>query len=583
MVDTDDYIVTVARNFEKLRGMTAVIDAAAAICVESLRAGGKVMFCGNGGSAADSQHFAAELMGRFLTDRRPLAALALTVDTSALTAIGNDYGYDEVFARQLRGIGRPGDVLVGISTSGGSRNVCRAFETAQKLGINTIALTGEAEGAIGHLAKSRYPRALASNKSHSGNAHCRRPHYLRPRGEQALLRQAVILVGGLGTRLGALSAGVAKPMLPIAGEPFLDILLRNVARYGFAEIILLAGHNANAIRDHYSSGRIGDAEVRVIEESRKAGTGGALREAAADLDDIFLLSNGDLLFDFNYLALAQQFFNRSMTIAIALREVSDPGRYGQVEMDDAGRVVRFAEKQVGGKSGIINGGLYVASRRILDRMGPGEVSLERDILPILAEVGEVFGVLFKGHFIDIGLPESYAQAQHELREFDRRKVVFFDRDGTLTRDDGYTYRVEDLEWLPGAPEAIRRCNDAGRLAIVVTNQSGIAHGRYDLAQMKVFHKEMNRRLQEYGAHLDAFYHCPHHPQGTVARFATACKCRKPGIGLFEQAAAEWRLDLTGAIMIGDKQSDVDAAEAFGIGGLVTNGENLVELVSRLDL
>lgn len=149
---TYEYLTTVARNFDKLRDMSDQIDSAAQVCVAALQAGGKVIFCGNGGSAADSQHLAAELMGRFLMDRSPLAALALTVDTSALTAIGNDYGFDEVFARQLRGIGRAGDVLVGLSTSGTSRNIVRAFEDARAVSITCIALTGETESPMSTLA-----------------------------------------------------------------------------------------------------------------------------------------------------------------------------------------------------------------------------------------------------------------------------------------------------------------------------------------------------------------------------------------------------------------------------------------------
>jgi len=110
--------------------------------VESLRAGGKIMFCGNGGSAADSQHLAAELVGRQNYDRAPAAGIALTVDTSALTALGNDYGYDAVFSRQVEALGRAGDVLIGISTSGRSVNVVRALEAAKAKGMTTVSFTG---------------------------------------------------------------------------------------------------------------------------------------------------------------------------------------------------------------------------------------------------------------------------------------------------------------------------------------------------------------------------------------------------------------------------------------------------------
>lgn len=152
MIDIQDYIETGVQNLVALKAQADQIQAVADLCVARLAAGNKVIFCGNGGSAADSQHLAAELMGRFLMDRAPLPALALTVDTSALTAIGNDYGYDQVFARQLRGIGAAGDVLIGISTSGNSGNVLAAFETAKDLGVHSVALTGQKDSRMSALA-----------------------------------------------------------------------------------------------------------------------------------------------------------------------------------------------------------------------------------------------------------------------------------------------------------------------------------------------------------------------------------------------------------------------------------------------
>lgn len=136
------------QNFAALKDQVGPVVNAALAMKSCIEAGGKIMFCGNGGSAADAQHFAAELMGRFLVDRAPMASIALTVDTSALTAIGNDYGFEQVFSRQVRGLGRPGDVLFGISTSGNSANIVEAFTVAQEIGIKTIALTGGGGGKM---------------------------------------------------------------------------------------------------------------------------------------------------------------------------------------------------------------------------------------------------------------------------------------------------------------------------------------------------------------------------------------------------------------------------------------------------
>jgi D-sedoheptulose 7-phosphate isomerase len=142
------YFAQVAANFAALSKLEAIVDGAARRIAAALQAGHKIMFCGNGGSAADSQHLAAELIGRYRKERAPLPALALTVDTSALTAIANDYSYADIFVRQLRGLGRSGDVLVALSTSGNSDNVLRAALAAKELGILTVGLTGRGGGKL---------------------------------------------------------------------------------------------------------------------------------------------------------------------------------------------------------------------------------------------------------------------------------------------------------------------------------------------------------------------------------------------------------------------------------------------------
>ncbi len=139
-------------GLEQLKTQTPVIEAIARRCTDALRQGGKIIFCGNGGSAAQAQHLAAELVGRYKMERPAMNALSLTVDTSNITAIGNDYGYDVIFSRQLEGVGRAGDVLIGLSTSGNSKNVVRAFEQAKKMGIYTIALVGAKGGQMRDMA-----------------------------------------------------------------------------------------------------------------------------------------------------------------------------------------------------------------------------------------------------------------------------------------------------------------------------------------------------------------------------------------------------------------------------------------------
>jgi D-sedoheptulose 7-phosphate isomerase len=148
-----DYLETSARYASEVGGLASEAARAGAILAETLSNGGTVLFCGNGGSAADAQHLAAELVGRMTDDREPLAGMALTTDTSALTALSNDYGFEEVFARQVRGLGKRGDALVAISTSGRSPNVIRAAEAAREAGIRVIALLGPDPSPLDDLAE----------------------------------------------------------------------------------------------------------------------------------------------------------------------------------------------------------------------------------------------------------------------------------------------------------------------------------------------------------------------------------------------------------------------------------------------
>jgi D-sedoheptulose 7-phosphate isomerase len=156
--------------FEALTALQPIVDRTSAAMADALRKGGKIMLCGNGGSAADSQHIAAELTGRFVKDRAPLAGLALSTDSSALTCIANDYDFDAVFERQVQGLGRPGDCLIGISTSGNSRNVIRAVESAKAQGIITVGLLGrdggKLRGLVDHAVVVESPTTARIQEAH---------------------------------------------------------------------------------------------------------------------------------------------------------------------------------------------------------------------------------------------------------------------------------------------------------------------------------------------------------------------------------------------------------------------------------
>jgi D-glycero-D-manno-heptose 1,7-bisphosphate phosphatase len=164
----------------------------------------------------------------------------------------------------------------------------------------------------------------------------------------------------------------------------------------------------------------------------------------------------------------------------------------------------------------------------------------------------------------------------------KRPAAFLDRDGVLNVDHGYAHRPDQLEWIAGAPDAVRLLNDAGYYVFVITNQSGVARGYYEEAAVHNFHAHMQDALRAQGAHVDAFYYCPHHPDGTIKELAIKCRCRKPEPGLLEQAARDWPIDLNRSFLIGDKDDDLAAANKFHIRGIRFDARagSLVDLVRK---
>lgn len=396
-----------------------------------------------------------------------------------------------------------------------------------------------------------------------------------------IVRQAVVLVGGKGTRLGDLTRDTPKPLLEISpGLRFLDVVLEEVARRGFTDIVLLAGHLGEQVEAAYHRRQIYQASVRVIRELEPQGTGGALRYASGELDPWFLMLNGDSLFEFNYRELARV-PGPGVLGRLALRTVPDPGRYGAVTVE-AGRVTQFLEKNPDIKGPApINGGVYLLSRDVLSLID-GPCSIEQHVFPRLAQAGALEAHAFDGYFLDIGLPDTYAQAKAEVPSRRRRPCAFLDRDGTLNFDKGYTHKPEDLAWTPSAIPAIRRLNESGHYVIVVTNQSGIARGYYTETHMHAFHAVMQDQLAEAGAWIDAFYHCPYHAEGTVPGFAIANHPdRKPNPGMFLRALNDWPIGREASFMIGDSELDMETAKAAGIPGYRTNGQNLDDLVAEI--
>ena len=386
------------------------------------------------------------------------------------------------------------------------------------------------------------------------------------------VKQAAILIGGKGTRLGDAVKSTPKPLLEVCGRPFVEHVMLNLRRFGFESFLLLAGHQANVVQERYHGNSRFEKElgasIEVLVEPSPLGTGGALKFASDYLRDEFLLLNGDSIFDFNYLDLCNcRRENEPLDWLgrIALLPVENATRYGFVELEGA-TINAFREKPKLAESGLVNSGVYWLKKEVIDYIVETPCSLEQVVFPRLVKEGHLIGRTYEGFFIDIGIPEDLHKAREALSDRLRKPAAFLDRDGTLNHDDGYTHRIEDFRWIEGAKAAIKQLNDAGYLVFIVTNQAGLARGYYDTAAVNTLHQWMQNELAREGAHFDDVRFCPHHPEGSVEGLAILCDCRKPAAGMLNSLIKQWNPLLEHSFMLGDAEKDAEAGEAAGVTG-----------------
>ena len=372
--------------------------------------------------------------------------------------------------------------------------------------------------------------------------------------------KALVLCGGLGTRLRSVVSDLPKPMAPVNGKPFLDYVLDWLKSNGIEDVILLTGYKGEYVEKHVKEKDLG-LNIECSTEPEPLGTAGAIKYAARnrELGEKFLLVNGDTYFDVDLKSMMNFDKTKNSIATIALRVTNDSSRYGTVSVNDNYRITEFVEKKDSKDPGFMNGGIYILSKMVLDMIPEGmPCSMEKDIFPKLAENGSVFGYPEGGHFIDIGIPEDYERAQTLLPEWEsstKRPAFFLDRDGVLIEDTGYVHSKGDMKFLPGSIEALKKINESGKMCVVVSNQAGVAHGYYSEKDVLDFEKYMERELEKRGVKLDGFYYCPYHPQAEIKRYRRDSVYRKPNPGMMLKAAEDLSISLSESVVIGDKETD----------------------------
>ncbi len=378
--------------------------------------------------------------------------------------------------------------------------------------------------------------------------------------DKLITNSAIILAGGLGTRLRTVLSDRPKVLAPVAGRHFLSYLLDQLADANFRHVVLCTGYLGNQVREVFGS-RFRRLELCYSEETEPRGTAGALREALPLLrGDTALVLNGDSYCQTDLPAFLKWHQEKHSQASLVLARVPDVSCFGSVEFDDEQRIQRFGEKSKSG-SGWINAGIYAISKRLIASIQNHEpVSIERECFPAWI-AGGIFAYPAdaNGRFLDIGTPttlqsaqEFFAPALHGLGP----RCVLLDRDGTLIVEHNYLREPSEVELLPEAPAALRQLRSLGLSIVLVSNQSGIARGFFDDETLNQIHERLCALLGDADVALDAIYYCPHTPE-------QACACRKPQPGMVERAAHDLGFDPRNAFVIGDKECDIELGSRVG--------------------
>ena len=395
--------------------------------------------------------------------------------------------------------------------------------------------------------------------------------------------KAVIQAGGKGTRISEITGDVIpKPMLEISGYPILYHQMMNLKKNGITDITVIIGHLGNVIKDYFGDGKQFGLNISYVEEDpqKLLGTAGSLYFLKDKLKENFVFLLADVFIDIDFEKMEQYHIANNADVTLLTHPNGHPFDSDLV-VEEGGVVKAFDYKSndrtTYNYKNLVNAGVMIFSPSIFKYLTElRKYNYEKDIIVPLINEGKVVSYKSSEYAKDMGTPERYRRVQEDYNSgicdaknlANKQKAIFLDRDGTINEYVGFLRKEEDFRLIPGVSEAIKKINNSGYLAIVVTNQPVIARGEVTEEELEEIHKKMETLLGLDGAYIDDIYYCPHHPdkgfEGEIPELKIECDCRKPKTGMLEKAAREHNINLSSSIMIGDSTLDIKMAENAGM-------------------
>ena len=410
--------------------------------------------------------------------------------------------------------------------------------------------------------------------------------------------KVVLMAGGRGTRISELFPDIPKPLIPIENIPVLEREIISMRDQGFTDIILTIGYMAEKIQQYFGNGDKWGVNISYFVEEKPLGNAGAL--TFLDLKEDFLLLNADVVFDVDFNRMVAFHKQHGGLVTLFTHPNSHPYDSGLIIAGENGKVEKWLAKEDERPEfykNRVNAGLHVINPKALELSGihkeevgkeidgkVRKVDLDRQILKPLCGTGTMFCYDSPEYVKDMGTPERFHQVEEDFKKgvikaknlANKQKAIFLDRDGTINKYVGFLRKEGEFELLPGVTEAVKKINESGYLAIVVTNQPVIARGEVTYSQLENIHNKMETLLGKEGAYLDGIYFCPHHPhsgyEGEVKELKIECDCRKPKPGMLLKAAEDLNIDLSQSYMVGDGENDIKAGKAAECKTVLLNTE-----------
>ncbi|MFT4092807.1 MAG: HAD-IIIA family hydrolase [Niabella sp.] len=385
-------------------------------------------------------------------------------------------------------------------------------------------------------------------------------------GEQFVSREAIVLAGGLGTRLRSAVPDLPKCMAPVAARPFLYYVVNYLRMQGIEKLIFSLGYMHEVILEWLEK-EFPTLNYEYVIEAEPLGTGGAIKYALqkANTENVFI-ANGDTLFKFDAKAQMARHLQNMTECTLALKPMRHFDRYGVVTLNEQHIITSFKEKQYY-DSGLINAGLYLVNKTLfLQRSFPPKFSFEKDYLEKVVSEKVLSGIITNTYFIDIGIPEDYNVAQQhfalpgfDLSAINNEWTLFLDRDGVINHDKpgGYITTPDAFRFTEGAPELFKVLSDTFKRIIVITNQRGVGRGIIKAGDLKAMNEKMLKNVEQAGGAIDSVYFC------TDAEDLSFW--RKPNPGMALQALSDFPdIDFSRSLIIGNSMSDMKFGRFTGM-------------------